>query len=327
VAEVRVTLYAVALLLMAGALLLWQWAARRASRRVTGRNLAHQLAATVPRTEPAFDIRAATTATLSGITVDPWRNVGADAPVAKSRLALPAVPGWLEGVVTMGQLVTGTVLVLGISFAVGLGAGPVAAGVIFLLLLALGAFGIWHRAQKMRALLVAQLPAFIDAMVRLITIGNAIHAAFQLAIPTTKAPLREYMEKANALVRAGVDLDQALAQMAERVRIEEMHLLASILGLGVRYGGRADLLLERVAHFMRDREQAQHELVAMSAETRLSAWILGLMPLGVGAAIVLINPAYFALMWQDDSGRSLLFGAFALQVTGVILLYRLARLS
>jgi len=320
-------LYAVALLLMAAALLLWQWAARRASRQVTGRHLAQQLAATAPRAEPAYDIRAATTAGASGITVDPWRNIGADAPVAASRLALPAVPGWLEGVVTTGQLVIGMVIVLGITLVAGLAAGPVAASVIFLLLLAIGAFAIWHRAQKMRALLVAQLPAFIDAMVRLITIGNAIHAAFQLAIPTTKAPLRDYMEKANALVRAGVDLDQALAQMAGRVRIEEMHLLASILGLGVRYGGRADLLLERVAHFMRDREQAQHELVAMSAETRLSAWILGLLPLGVGAAIVLINPAYFALMWQDGSGRSLLLGAFALQATGVFLLYRLARLS
>lgn len=330
-ADVRVTLYAVALLLMAAALWLWQWAARRASRRVTGRHLAQQLAqqvaAMAPRADPAFDIRAATGATTTGITVDPWRNVEADTPAAGARLALPAVPGWLEGVVTTGQLASGTVAGLLLSLVAGFAAGPVAAVIVLLLVLAIGAFVIWHRKQKMRALLVAQLPVFIDSIVRLITIGNAIQAAFQLAIPTTKAPLRDCMEKASALVRAGVDLDQALAQMAARVSIEEMHLLASILGLGVRYGGRADVLLERVAHFMRDREQAQHELVAMSSETRLSAWILGLLPIGVGAAIVLINPAYFALMWQDESGRTLLFGALALQATGVFLLYRLARLS
>jgi tight adherence protein B len=116
---------------------------------------------------------------------------------------------------------------------------------------------------------------FIDAMVRLITIGNSTQAAFQLAISTTAAPLRGHLERAASLVRAGVDLDRALHQTAANVRVEEMFLLASILGLGVRYGGRADLLLERVGNFMRDREQAEHELVAMSAETRLSAWILG----------------------------------------------------
>jgi len=325
VAELRVTLMAIALLLVAAALWLWQGAARRAVRRATGRHLAQQLtAAATPRAEAAFDIRAA--AAPAGITVDPWRQNPVAAVAVAPRLSLPAVPGWLEGAVTSAQLAAGTLAGLAVTFGVSFGAGPVAA-VAMLLLLAIGAFVVWQRTQKVRSRLVAQLPGFIDSMVRLITIGNAIHASFQLAIPATKAPLRDYMEKASALVRAGVDLDQALAQMAARVRIEEMHLLASILGLGVRYGGRADVLLERVAQFMRDREQAQRELIAMSSETRLSAWILSLLPLGVGGAIVLISPAYFALMWQDDSGRTLLFAALALQATGIFLLYRLARLS
>jgi hypothetical protein len=88
-----------------------------------------------------------------------------------------------------------------------------------------------------------------------------------------------------------------------------MFLLASILGLGVRYGGRADLLLERVGNFMRDREQAEQELVAMSAETRLSAWILGLLPVGVGAFLIMTNPGYFMGMWNDGTGRILIFSA------------------
>jgi tight adherence protein B len=106
-----------------------------------------------------------------------------------------------------------------------------------------------------------------------------------------------------------------------------MFLLASILGLGVRYGGRADLLLERVGNFMRDREQAEHELVAISAETRLSAWILGLLPVCVGAMIITLNPAYFLRMWQDTTGQYLVFGAVALQMVGAFLLYRLARFA
>jgi tight adherence protein B len=97
--------------------------------------------------------------------------------------------------------------------------------------------------------------------------------------------------------------------------------------LGVRYGGRADLLLERMAHFLRDREQAERELVAMSSETRMSAWVLGLMPAVVGTAIIMLNAAYFIRMWDDPSGRQMLYGALALQLTGAFLLYRLARLA
>ncbi|RYG08970.1 MAG: secretion system protein, partial [Burkholderiales bacterium] len=194
-------------------------------------------------------------------------------------------------------------------------------------LLLLGLFSLWLRVQKYRNKLVSQLPGFIDAMVRLITIGNSTQSSFQLAAATTKAPLRGYMENANSLIRAGVNLDQALHQMARTVRIEEMYLLAAILGLGVRYGGRADVLLERVANFMRDREQAGHELVAMSSETRLSAWILGLLPVCVGLAIVLLNGSYFNRMWQDPVGQMMIFGALGLQVFGVLLLYRLARID
>jgi tight adherence protein B len=124
-----------------------------------------------------------------------------------------------------------------------------------------------------------------------------------------------------------VDLDRALHQTATNVRVEEMFLLASILGLGVRYGGRADLLLERVANFMRDREQSEHELIAMSAETRLSAWILGLLPLGVGAFLILTNPGFFMGMWNDETGRILIFSSVGLQLLGAVLLYRLAKLA
>ncbi|MFS9531751.1 type II secretion system F family protein, partial [Klebsiella pneumoniae] len=58
----------------------------------------------------------------------------------------------------------------------------------------------------------------------------------------------------------------------------ELVLLSSVLRLALRYGGRADIVMERTAAFMRDRQQAQRELFALSAETRLSAWIIGLLP-------------------------------------------------
>jgi tight adherence protein B len=201
-----------------------------------------------------------------------------------------------------------------------------ALGVLFLLGLA-ATFAVWLRLQKFRRKLVTQLPAYIDAMVRLITIGNSTQAAFQLAIATTQAPLRGHLERSAALVRAGMDLDRALHQTATNVRVEEMYLLASILGLGVRYGGRADLLLERVGNFMRDREQAEQELIAMSAETRLSAWILGLLPVGVCVFLILTNPGYFMSMWNDGTGRILVISALSLQLLGAGLLYRLAKLA
>lgn len=327
----------VALLLAAGGLILWQWARKRQTREAMGRHLEQQIqggaapgssASAMPSSLPPSRDGALTDGLVSGLTSDPWLETDAVPPAAGSRDWLwGAMPGWLIGVISPRTLAMGIVAIFVLSLIAGLLGGPVALfGTLFLLLLG-GTFTVWLRLQKARRKLIGQLPGYIDAMVRLITIGNSTQAAFQLAIGSTQEPLRPHLERSASLVRAGVDLDRALHQTATNVRIEEMFLLASILGLGVRYGGRADLLLERVSNFMRDREQAEHELIAMSSETRLSAWVLGLLPLAVGAFMIMNNPNYFISMWQDDTGRMLVYAGAGLQVLGGLLLYRLARLA
>ena len=73
-------------------------------------------------------------------------------------------------------------------------------------------------------------------------------------------------------------------------------------------------------------EQAERELSAMSAETRLSAWVLIALPLMIGGFLVSTNPTYFSAMWRDVDGRKLVYVAFGLQMVGGYLLYRLTRL-
>lgn len=324
----------IALLLAAGGLLLWQWARNRQTQLATGRHLEQQILASsadmaLPAAAVPMPLRDAPSESfIPGITSDPWLQTEDTASAAPRKSLMETVlPEWLLGVIPPKVATLAVIGILILCLLAGLFGGVIAAaGVLFLLLLA-SVFAIWLRLQKVRRQLISQLPAYIDAMVRLITIGNSTQAAFQLAIATTQAPLRGHLERSAALVRAGVDLDRALHQTASNVRVEEMFLLASILGLGVRYGGRADLLLERVANFMRDREQSELELTAMSAETRLSAWILGLLPLGVGSFLILTNPGFFMGMWNDETGRMLIFSSVGLQLLGATLLYRLAKLA
>lgn len=327
-----------ALLLAASALLVWRWGhsrqAHQAARQLLDRRIRTSLEA--PAAVPVHGGGEESAGSMAQrLGSNPWMAAPAltDVNASADEGANPAVakPGWmpgrLQGVVQGRTLVWGVAAWLLFVAAVAAFAGVIGLGAALLLGLLLGPFLVWLRLQKFRRQLVRQLPAFIDAMVRLITIGNSTQASFQLAIATTQPPLHDRLERAASLVRAGVDLDRALHQVASQVRVEEMFLLSSILGLGVRYGGRADLLLERVADFMRDHESAEAELSAMSSETRLSAWVLGLLPVVVGAFIILLNPQYFARMWLDATGQWMIFGAVALQLLGAGLLYRLARLA
>ncbi|PCE26879.1 type II secretion protein F [Paraburkholderia acidicola] len=194
-------------------------------------------------------------------------------------------------------------------------------GCVFLLY-----FIISWRSQKRRQLIVRQLPSFLDGIVRLIVLGNSVPAAFQASLQTTDAPLRECLDHVSRMLRTGVEIDRALYHVARIYRASELELVGAVLRLSVKYGGRADVMLDRMASFMRDLEQAERELTAMTAETKLSSFVLALLPVGIGSFLVLTNPAYFGAMWYDPTGRNLVYLAFGLQVLGAWLLYRLARL-
>lgn len=256
---------------------------------------------------------------------------GATASAATAAAAREArsweMPPWLLGSVPKPAAVFIPGVVLAVFAVMAMAMGMVPAIAFLSLAVVSMAFGVWLRLQSRRKLIVRQLPGFMDAMVRMIAIGNSTQGAFQNAAVTAKAPLRGYMEKVTAMMRAGVELEAALLQVALAIRIDQLVLLASVLGLGVRYGGRADVLIERMANFMRDEEQAGRELEALSAETRMSAWILGLLPVLVGGFIIMTNAAYFVTMWNDPSGRNLMLSAIALQVVGGIILWRMARLD
>jgi tight adherence protein B len=144
---------------------------------------------------------------------------------------------------------------------------------------------------------------------------------------TTQAPLRGTWNARRTLVRAGVDLDRALHQTAASVRVEEMFLLASILGLGVRYGGRADLLLERVANFMRDREQASTSSSPCRRKRGSRPGSSACCRWASGPSSSFPTRATSWHVARPHRPHHDLFGAVGLQLFGTVLLYRLARLT
>ncbi|KOC21597.1 secretion system protein [Comamonas testosteroni] len=311
-------LLSLALLMAAAAMALWMLVGRQQKTRRMTRHLEQSLEKSAAAAA-GFAAKDAAASAFDGSV--------ADALLGNEKRTGWPVPAILLGTVGAGLFYGGLVLIAATFLAVGLAVGWLAASAA-LVLLGIGFFFLLYaRALKYRARLTQQLPGFLDNTVRLVTIGNSVQAAFQMAAASTKDPLQSVMEKAASLARAGMDLENAVAHVARQTRLDELHLLAAILRISVRYGGRVDLLLERVAHFMRDREQAEQDLSAMTAETRMSAWVLSLLPVAVCCLIISFNASYFLRMWNDANGRNFIWAAAVLQILGVLLLYRMAKLD
>lgn len=296
-----------ALVLAIGAVLLWRHADSGARRAASSSFLENQLnrgrdAASKP--VPIFESARAVRSGLPG-----WDRLLLLAGVRQSaglyvRLAVPLV-----GLATLAWLTLGVV-----------------SGIVTLLLVAiLEYFLLWLRADKRQRRMISQLPAFLDNIVRLITIGNSMGAAFQTASATTDEPLREVVETAASLSRSAKELDAALVHVSRLYGLKELYMVAAVVSLAMRFGGRSDQVLERMAAFMRDVAQARNELSASSAEIRLSAWVLALLPVGIGGFIMLTNNDLFMNLWRDPAGFKMLVTAVVLQVVGSYWLYRMAK--
>lgn len=214
-------------------------------------------------------------------------------------------------------------LVLGL-LLLGLGRGLLFFVVAYPLLVAL--FINW-RSEHFREQVVAQLPGFLEAISRILSVGCSLELAFRNAGEECQEPLRGIVSQVLLRTRAGLALEDAMNQVAETYAIRELNFMASVFYLGVRYGGNAQAILERITLTMRERLRSRKELLAMTAETRASAWILSALPVVVGLLTLSSNPGYLIGMWQDDTGRQLLLVAAGLQVSGMFLLFRMARLQ
>lgn len=181
------------------------------------------------------------------------------------------------------------------------------------------------RAARQRKALSHDIPTYLDNVVRMMTVGHSVQSAFQNSPATAGTPLGNAVQHSSRLQAGGLEPDQALLAVGELYDSAELMLLASILRMAMRFGGRADLIISRVAVFIRDREQAQQELMAQSSETRLSAWVLGLLPISLACYIIVANPEYIGRMWHDPTGKNLLFGALFLQFAGAAVLYKLTK--
>jgi len=219
-------------------------------------------------------------------------------------------------------------IVAGVMLAL-LAAWRIGTGWAFPVMLALYAALVWlwlrARIEKQQKQILRQLPDFLDGMVRLTGIGNSLPMAFQVTANSVQMPLRAVLDRAMGSVRAGHDLDRALQLAARPYRLHALELLHVVLGIGMRMGGRADQILQRMSDFMHDLEQAQQELRAITSETRMSAWVIGLLPLVVSTFMTLANPAFFNPMFHQPLGHTFLLMALMLELAGGFLLYRLAK--
>ncbi|MCL9798829.1 type II secretion system F family protein [Pseudomonas sp. AKS31] len=173
--------------------------------------------------------------------------------------------------------------------------------------------------------MIEQLPQLLDHTVRSLKSGRTLSDAVMGGIEASEDPLKKAMGRVQRNVQLGVNLPDAVSDFAELYEQDELRMFALGLKVNHRYGGNASELLENLIKLIRERDQGARQLRALTGETRMTAWVLGSLPLLLVSYFMLTNPGYMLGMWNDASGQQMLISAAVLQVVGSLALWRMLR--
>lgn len=185
-------------------------------------------------------------------------------------------------------------------------------------------FVSWRYHRRVRRM-VEQLPLLLDHCVRSLKAGRTLADAVLTAIEASSDPLKSSISRVSRNVQMGVSLPEAVSDFAELYERDEFRMFALGLKVNHRYGGNASELLENLIVLIREREQGARKLRAMTGETRMTALVLGALPVFVVGFFMVTNPSYMLKMWQDGSGQQMLLTAMAMQIVGSVALWRMVR--
>jgi tight adherence protein B len=200
-----------------------------------------------------------------------------------------------------------------------------------LLGLAIGAAGplmylSYARDRRQRRFL-DQLPDTLQLVAGSLSAGYSLPQAIDAAARESQEPISSELDRALVEARLGIPIEEALEDVAERMGSQDFTWVVLAIGIQRQTGGNLAELLTTVANTLRDREQLRRQVRVLSAEGRLSAWILGLLPVAFAGFLAVTQPEYLAPLLQDPLGWVLLGLGVALVGVGAIWLSRVVKVE
>ena len=202
---------------------------------------------------------------------------------------------------------------------------PLQAGVA--LLFALVPLTLVRRARVRRlARIEEQLPEAADFIARALRAGHSFTNVLQIVGNELSEPLSGEFRIAREEINYGVPMSEALHNMAARIPLTDLRYLIIAVLIQRETGGNLAEILGNISQIIRGRLKLAAQVRVLSAEGRMSAWILGLLPFGVAAVLLLINPDYIKPLWTDPAGIRMLWYALVMITFGVIWLRKVIRI-
>ena len=170
-----------------------------------------------------------------------------------------------------------------------------------------------------------QLPEALDMMARALEAGHPFNETLKMVGEEMPAPISGEFARVFTDINYGLPTKTAFISLLSRVPSVSLNTLVTAVLIQNESGGRLAEILHKISAVIRGRFKLQRKVKTLSAEGRLSAWILTLLPFVLTIIISLTTPSYLPRMINDPMGMNLVYIAFTLVICGILWMRKIIR--
>jgi tight adherence protein B len=188
----------------------------------------------------------------------------------------------------------------------------------------------WYlkRALARRRLRFAeQLPDNLQVLSSALRAGHSFVGALSVVVNDAPEPAKGEFSRVVADEQLGVPIEDALRVVVERMENRELEQVALVAALQRETGGNTAEVLDRVTDTIRERFELRRTVNTLTAQGRLSRWVLTLLPVSLLVIITLINPGYIDILYSSLAGRILLVFAGISVTAGSFVIKRIVNIK
>lgn len=145
-----------------------------------------------------------------------------------------------------------------------------------------------------------QLGDTLNLWVNALRSGYSVLQGMETIATELPPPVSKEFERVVQEVRLGLSVEQALANMYRRVPSEDLDLVITAVNIQREVGGNLAEVLDVISFTIRERVRIQGEIRTLTAQGRISAWIISLLPVALGLLLYTINPDYVSELWVKE---------------------------
>ncbi|MDR2689910.1 MAG: type II secretion system F family protein [Azoarcus sp.] len=162
--------------------------------------------------------------------------------------------------------------------------------------------------NKRIALIDSQVPDMLVMAAGAMSAGAALMTALESVARDGPAPIKLELDMMLREVRLGIDLDLALDHLAARVKSEEMIMVAAAIKIARESGGNLSESMEKLSRAVRDRQNMEKKILALTAQGRMQAMAMAALPFFLLYALFQLDPVAMAPMFHSVAGWAVFLG-------------------